>query len=119
MANAYRKEQMKLYQRGRRANLKAIRDPLKTLVHSGISVKIESRDGVQGLYVSAKFNQAQLDALEELARMEHTLIAETMVDGYARRRSCSPGGETGTPRGPTRNEGKEKSAAGNFRASDA
>ena len=72
MANAYRKEQMKLYQRGRRANLKAIRDPLKTLVHSGISVKIESRDGVQGLYVSAKFNQEQLDALEELARMENT-----------------------------------------------
>ena len=72
-------EQMKLYQRGRRANLKAIQNPLKTLVHSGITVQMEVRDGVQGLYAGAKFTQAQLDALEELALMEHT-DAETMVE---------------------------------------
>ena len=79
MANAYRKEQMKLYMRDRRAKQRVIRDTLKPLVYSGITVKIETRDGVQGLYVSAKFNQEQLDALEELARMEHT-DAETMVE---------------------------------------
>ena len=79
MANAYRKEQMKLYMRDRRANLKAIQDPLKTLIHSGITVKMETRDGVLGLYAGAKFTQAQLDALDELALMEHT-DAETMVE---------------------------------------
>ena len=73
------RERLKLYRRDYRAKQRAMRDNLKAGVHSGITVKIETRDGVQGLYVSAKFNQEQLDALEELARMEHT-DAETMVE---------------------------------------
>ena len=73
-------EQMKLYQRGRRAKIRAAKGLLSSKsVHSGITVKMETRDGVQGLYVSAKFTQEQLDALEVLARGEHT-DAETMVE---------------------------------------
>ena len=73
------RERLKLYRRDYRAKQREIRDTLKAGVHSGITAKIETRDGVQGLYVSTKFNQAQLDALEELARMEHT-DSETMVE---------------------------------------
>lgn len=73
------RERLKLYRRDYRAKQRAMRDTLKAGVHSGITVTMETRDGVSGLYVAAKFNQAQLDALEELARMEHT-DAETMVE---------------------------------------
>ena len=75
---AEERERFKLYRRAYRAKQREHRDNLKTLAHSGITVKMETRDGVEGLYVSAKFTQPQLDALEELARMEHT-DAETIV----------------------------------------
>jgi hypothetical protein len=61
------------------AILKATREVLEKSVHSGITVTRQTQDGVEGLYVSAKFTQPQLDALEELARMENT-DAETMVE---------------------------------------
>ena len=73
------KEQMKLYQRDRRAKLLAAKDVLSKSFHSGITVTKETRDGVDVLKVAAKFNQAQLDALEEVARGEGT-DAETMIE---------------------------------------
>ena len=72
------KDKMRVYMRDRTARLRNERGTLKTLIHSGITVKMEIQDGVAGLYVSAKFNQEQLDALEHLARLEHT-DSTTMV----------------------------------------
>ena len=79
MARNRTTEQMRLYQRGRRARIRAAKDVLSQSVRSGITVTKETRDGVPGLYASAKFTQAQLDTLEELAQGEHT-DAETMVE---------------------------------------
>ena len=73
------KAKMRVYMRDRTARLKNKRGTLKDIIHSGIKVRMEIQDGVAGLYVSAKFTQPQLDAVEELARMERT-DAETMVE---------------------------------------
>ena len=73
------RERWNTYMRDYRAKLKEAKEVLSKSVHSGITVKMETRDGVLGLYAGAKFTQAQLDALEELARMEHT-DSETMVE---------------------------------------
>ena len=67
------------YMRDYRAKLKAAKEVLSKSVHSGITVSVVTGpDGQSGLNIVAKFNQSQLDALEELARWEHT-DAETMV----------------------------------------
>ena len=73
------RERWNTYMRDYRAKLKEAKEVLSKSVHAGITVKMETRDGVLGLYAGAKFTQAQLDALEELARMEHT-DSETMVE---------------------------------------
>ena len=59
-------EQMKLYQRDRRANLRRARDVLAVNVHSGIKVTM----GVSGLNIVAKFDEQQWAAINELAEVE-------------------------------------------------
>ena len=67
------------YMRDYRAKLKAAKEVLSKSVHDGITVSIATGpDGESGLNIVAKFNKAQLDALEELARWEQT-DAETMI----------------------------------------
>ena len=63
-------EEMKLYQRDRRANLRRARDVLAVSVHSGIEVNMETRDGVSGLNIVAKFNDQQWAAINDLAEAE-------------------------------------------------
>ena len=60
---------MKLYMRDRRAKLKAAKDVLSKSVHMGITVTREIHNGEQVLRIAAKFNQEQIDALEELAKL--------------------------------------------------
>ena len=74
------KEQMKLYQRDRRANLRRARDVLAVSVHSGIKVTMETRDGVSGLNIVAKFNEQQLAAINELAEAEGSTPDELIGD---------------------------------------
>ena len=76
--NLERQREWRVRTRDRMEVLKAAKEVLEKTVHSGITVTRQTQDGVEGLYVSAKFTQPQLDALEELARMENT-DAETMV----------------------------------------
>ena len=75
------KEQMKFYMRDRRAKLLEAKAVLSKSVHMGISVTSEIHDGQQVLRIAAKFNQEQLDALEELAAWEGT-DAEVMVEDF-------------------------------------
>ena len=67
------------YMRDYRAKLKAAKEVLSKSVHMGITVTREIHNEEQVLRIAAKFNQEQLDALEELAAWEGT-DAETMVE---------------------------------------
>ena len=73
-------EQMKLYQRDRRANLRRARDVLAVKVHDGIQVTMETRDGVSGLNIVAKFNEQQWAAINELAEAEGADSDELVQD---------------------------------------
>ena len=94
---AEERERFKLYRREYRAKQREHRDNLKTLAHSGITVKMETRDGVEGLYVSAKFTQPQLDALQELAR-----------HGAHGRRNDRPGHAAGNDAGLAAGTGRQE-----------
>ena len=73
-------EEMKLYQRDRRANLRRARDVLAVNVHSGIKVTMETRDGVSGLNIVAKFNEQQWAAITDLAEVEGAEPDELIED---------------------------------------
>ena len=67
------REELKLYQRDRRANIRRARDVLMVQIHSGIKATIETGpDGQPGLKMTAKFNEQQWAAITELAEAEHT-----------------------------------------------
>ena len=75
------REELKLYMRDRRANIRRARDVLMVQIHSGIKATIENGpDGQPGIKMTAKFNEQQWAAITELAEAEHADPEEMIED---------------------------------------
>ena len=75
------REELKLYMRDRRANIRRARDVLMVQIHSGLKATIEpGPDGRPGIKMTTQFNEQQWAAITELAEAEHADPEEMIED---------------------------------------